>query len=46
MQDKTVLVTSHGGICRVITSYFRDMENEEFVSFAMPNCGYELIYSD
>ena len=46
LQDKTVLITSHGGICRVITSYFRDMENEEFVSFAMPNCGYELIYSD
>lgn len=46
LHDKTVLITSHGGICRVITSYFRDMENEEFVSFAMPNCGYELIYSD
>ncbi len=46
LQDKTVLITSHGGICRVITSYFRDMENEEFVSFAMPNCGYHLIYSD
>ena len=45
LQDKTVLIVSHGGICRVITSYFRDMENEEFVSFAMPNCGYELIYS-
>ena len=46
LRDKTILITSHGGICRVITSYFRDMENEEFVSFAMPNCGYELIYSD
>ena len=46
LQDKTVLIVSHGGICRVITSYFRDMENEEFVSFAMPNCEYELIYSD
>lgn len=46
LQDKTVLIVSHGGICRVITSCFRDMENEEFVSFAMPNCGYELVYSD
>lgn len=45
MQDKTILIASHGGICRVITSFFKDMENEEFVSFAMPNCGYELIYS-
>lgn len=39
LEDKTVLIVSHGGVCRVITSYFRDMENEEFVSFAMPNCG-------
>ena len=46
LRDKTILITSHGGICRVITSYFRDMENEEFVSFAMPNCEYRLIYSD
>lgn len=46
MQDKTILITSHGGICRVITSFFRDMENEEFVAFAMKNCGYELVYSD
>lgn len=46
MKDKTVLIASHGGICRVISSYFRDMENEEFVSFAMPNCGFSLIYSD
>lgn len=46
MQDKTILITSHGGICRVITSFFRDMENEEFVSFAMHNCEYRLIYSD
>ena len=44
LQDKTVLIVSHGGICRVISSYFRDMENEEFITFAMPNCGYEQIY--
>ena len=46
MKDKTILITSHGGICRVITSFFRDMENEEFISFAMHNCEYRLIYSD
>ena len=45
LQDKTVFIVSHGGICRVISSLFRDMENEEFVSFAMPNCGYRLVYS-
>ena len=46
LQDKTVLVVSHGGICRVISSYFRDMENEEFITFSMPNCACQLIYSD
>ena len=45
LQDKTVFIVSHGGICRVISSLFRDMENEEFVSFAMRNCGYRLVYS-
>lgn len=46
LRDKTILIVSHGGICRVISSYFRDMENEEFITFAMPNCGCHLIYSD
>ena len=46
LQDKTVLIVSHGGICRVISSYFRDMENEEFITFTMPNCGCQLIWSD
>ena len=44
LQDKNVLIVSHGGICRVISSYFRDMENEEFITFAMQNCGYEQVY--
>lgn len=39
--DKRVLVVSHGGVCRIICNYFRDMENEEFVSHAFPNCGLE-----
>ena len=39
--DKKVLVVSHGGVCRIICNYFRDMENEEFVSHAFPNCGLE-----
>ena len=46
LKDKSVLIVSHGGICRIITSFFRDMENEEFVTFSMPNCGYELVWSD
>lgn len=39
--DKRVLVVSHGGVCRIICNYFYDMENEEFVSHAFPNCGLE-----
>ena len=38
--EKSVLVVTHGGICRVIHSYFADMDNEEFVTFTTPNCGY------
>ncbi len=39
--DKKVLVVAHGGVCRIIHNYFHDMENEEFVTFAFPNCGLE-----
>ena len=39
--DKRILVVSHGGVCRIICNYFNDMENEEFVSHAFPNCGIE-----
>ncbi len=37
-QYQNVLIVTHGGICRVITSYFQDMTNEEFASFTMKNC--------
>lgn len=33
-----VLIVTHGGICRIITSYFKDMDNEEFAAFTMKNC--------
>ncbi len=39
--DKRVLIVSHGGVCRIIHNYFIDMDNEEFVRFAFPNCGLE-----
>lgn len=39
--DKNVLVVSHGGVCRIIHNFFIDMENEEFVKYAFPNCGLE-----
>lgn len=42
---ETVLVVCHGGVCRVIESYFHDMTNEEYFQFSMGNCEvrqYEL----
>jgi len=32
------LLVTHGGICRIIRSYFEDMGNEEFVRFCQGNC--------
>jgi probable phosphoglycerate mutase len=37
-RDKNVLVIAHGGISRVINSYFYDMSNDEFVNFVIGNC--------
>lgn len=39
--DGTVIIT-HGGICRIINSFFEAQSNEEFASFTMPNCGYKV----
>lgn len=44
--EERVLVVCHGGICRIIESYFHDMTNEEFFQFSMGNCevrSYELV---
>ena len=36
--ETNALLVTHGGICRIIRSYFEDMGNEEFVQFAQGNC--------
>ena len=36
----TVLLVSHGWTNKMIASYFRNMTNEEFGSFVLPNCEY------
>ena len=36
--DKNVLLVSHGGICRVIETYFYDMTTEEYSNWFMGNC--------
>jgi probable phosphoglycerate mutase len=36
--DKTFLLVAHGGIARVVHSYFYDMTNEEYGMFKLGNC--------
>ena len=38
IEGENVLLVTHGGICRVIRSYFEDLGNEEFVQFSQGNC--------
>ena len=35
---RTVLIVSHGGICRVIETYFNDMTTEKYSNWFMGNC--------
>lgn len=37
-KGKTVMFVTHGGICRVIRSYFFDMTNEEYPVWRALNC--------
>ncbi len=41
--DGAVAVVTHGGVCRIMVSYFEDMSNEEFASHMMDNCGYRIF---
>lgn len=36
--EENVLLVCHGGVCRVINTYFRDMTNEEFFHYSLGNC--------
>ncbi len=38
---KTILVVAHGGMSRVVNSYFHDMTNDEFIHYGISNC--ELV---
>ena len=35
--DENILIISHGGVCRIIHTYFHDMTNEEFFYYALKN---------
>ena len=39
--DKTVLLVCHGGVCRMVRSFFEDMTNEEYGGYHAPNA--ELV---
>ena len=36
--DRTRLLVAHNGIARVVFTYFREMSNEEFARWSVPNC--------
>lgn len=36
--DKNILIVAHGGVCRVIETYFHFMTNEEFKNWSIDNC--------
>lgn len=40
--DKNILIVCHGGIVRVIHSYFCDMTNEELFTWLPENCCYQF----
>lgn len=37
-EDKNILLITHGGVVRMIHSYFFSLSNEEFASFGIHNC--------
>lgn len=36
-KDKNILIISHGGVCRIINTYFKDMTNDEFFNYTIEN---------
>lgn len=41
LPERPVLLVCHGGVCRVINTYFRDMTNDEFFRYSLGNCMLE-----
>lgn len=40
-KEKNILIISHGGVCRIINTYFRDMTNDEFFHYRLENGSVE-----
>ncbi len=43
---KTVLLVSHGGVSRIINTYFHDMTNEEYYNYLPDNCELTLYETE
>ena len=39
--EKNILLISHGGVCRIIRTYFTDMTNEQFFHYTLENAKCE-----
>ena len=40
-KNDNILIISHGGVCRIINTYFKDMTNEEFYNYTLENAELE-----
>ncbi len=40
-QGQNILMISHGGVCRIIRTYFRDMTNDKFFNYMLENSKLE-----
>ena len=36
--EDVILLSCHGGICRMVASYFEDLDNDAFASYFVKNC--------
>lgn len=44
--DENVLLVCHGGVCRIIRTYFMDMTTDEFVGYSPSNCQLEIYEAE
>ena len=40
--DEHILIVCHGGVCRVLRTYFEDMTNDAFLSFSEDNANVRV----
>lgn len=41
--DECIALVCHGGVCRVLRTYFHDMTNEDFFLYSPENCAFEEL---